>query len=121
MHKLRGHVSHFEVASVSFDQYILTIALREFDTRRKTACGMVHVTFQGVIGFKMLYEGDLLNYPFPVNPGASYWHKITEDGWWIQEKLLNNLSTETSKEYLIASENECVCVLSIQDPVTLFA
>ena len=120
MKELRGHVSHIELASMNFDQFILTVALREYDNSQ-SVCGMVHVKFTAVIGFKMLDEGNFLSYPFPENCANYYCHKINKNGWWAQEKSSKNLSTVKANEYLIATQNECVCVLDSGEPLIIMA
>jgi len=120
MRKIRDHVSHIELAFLSFDQFILTVALREYD-QSQSVSGMVHVKFKAVIGFKMLDEGNLLKFPFPNNCTEYYCHRIKENGWWNQEVSSNNFSTVEGNEYLIATQNECVCILDYEEPQIILA
>ena len=113
--KVENNISHIELASVNFDQWILTIAIRAY-SKDQSVLGMVHVIFKGVRGFRYLDEGDMLQYPFPQNSTRNYVQLINTDGWLSQESDYGNIVTDSHKEYLISTINECVCVLSTVEP-----
>lgn len=111
-------ISNIEVASVNFDQWILTVALRAYAADQSVK-GMVHVIFKGVRGFRYLDEGDMLAYPFPENCTTKYIHVINQKGWSQQETEFGNIVTPGHKEYLVATDHECICILAHQEPVVI--
>ena len=113
--QIADNISHIEMASVNFDQWILTIAIRAYSSDQ-SVLGMVHVIFKGVRGFRYLDEGDMLKYPFPNNSTRNYVQLIKKDGWSNQESEYGNIVTEGHNEYLISTINECMCVLSSEEP-----
>jgi len=113
-----GDISHIEIASVNFDQWMFTVALRAYG-KDQSVKGMVHVIFKGVRGFRYLDEGDMLNYPFPENCTKKYVQAITQEGWSQQETGFGNIVTSGHTEYLVATDNECLCVLAHEQPVVI--
>ncbi|MEM9568938.1 MAG: hypothetical protein AAF974_11585 [Cyanobacteria bacterium P01_E01_bin.34] len=109
-------VSHIEIASVNFDQWILTIALRIYDLNQSVK-GMVHGIFKGVRGFRCLDEGDMLKFAFPREGERKYVKVISEGGWLSQEIQFGNIVATGQKEYLVATDNECICILACEHPV----
>jgi len=118
MVKLDSGVTSIELASINFDQWILAVSLRTYSSSDKVN-GMVALVFTEVRGFRYLDEGDMLNYPWPENATASYFHKMTRGGWKEQEEKYGNAVMGIGTEYLISTENECLCVLANQDPVVV--
>lgn len=111
-------ISHIEIASVNFDQWMLTVALRAYAIDQSVK-GMVHVVFKGVRGFRYLDEGDMLKYPFPSNSTRNYVQAIAQEGWAQQESEFGNIVTSGHTEYLVATENECLCVMAHEQPVVI--
>lgn len=111
-------ISHIEIASVNFDQWILTVALRAYE-KDQSVKGMVHVIFKGVRGFRYLDEGDMLQYPFPDDCTRKYYQAVTQEGWLQQETEFGNTVNSGHTEYLVATANECLCVLAHEQPVVV--
>ena len=86
---IEDSISHIELASVNFDQWMLTLALRAY-AKDQTVKGMVHVVFKGVRGFRYLDEGDMLKYPFPRDWNKRYVQLINDEGWSKQETQFGN-------------------------------
>lgn len=118
MFKLDSCVTSIELASLHFDQWILTASLRTYNSSDEIN-GMVALVFTEVRGFRYLDEGDMLNYPWPENATKSYFHKVAQGGWKEQEEKYGNTVMGVGAEYLIATANECLCVLANQDPVVV--
>ena len=115
LNQLENDISHIELASIIFDQWILTIALRAY-SKDQSVLGMVHVIFRGVRGFRYLDEGDMLKYSFPKNSIRNYVQLVKKGGWSSQEFEYGNIVSEDHNEYLISTINECVCVFSTVKP-----
>ena len=111
-------ISYFEIASVNFDLWILTVALIAYN-HDQSVCGIIHVVFKKVGGFRLLDEGDMLMYPFPEGCTRKYVQEIPENYWMKQEMGFGNIVHNSSKEYLIATENECLCVISSEEPTVI--
>ena len=111
-------ISHIEIASINFDQWILTIALRAYESNGNVK-GVVYLIFKGVCGFRYLDEGDMLKYPFPDNCTRNYVQTIAKDGWAQQEIDFGNIVTSGHQEYLVATINECVTVLAYEKPIII--
>ena len=118
MVKLDSGVTSIELASINFDQWILTVSLRTYGSSGEVN-GMVALVFTEVRGFRCLDEGDMLNYPWPENAASSYFHKMEPGGWQEQEEKYGNAVMGIGAEYLVATENECLCVLASRDPVVV--
>lgn len=116
--EVEQEISSIELASVNFDQWILTVVLRAYASDQSVK-GMVHVIFKGVRGFRHLDEGDMLQYPFPQSSTRRYVHQIGKRGWSQQESEFGNIVLSGHKEYLIATSNECICVLAHDAPTIL--
>lgn len=108
-------VSSVEVASINFDQWILTIAIRLYGKKpEQPVIGMTHVVFYNPRGFRLLDEGDMLQFPWDrVSKSKSFVHRVDEGGWLDLEKNAGNLiHAESHNEYLIITGNECVSVIT---------
>lgn len=118
MVKLDSCVASIELASIHFDQWILTVSLRTYNSS-SAVNGMVALVFTEVRGFRYLDEGDMLNYPWPENAATSYFHEMVHGGWKEQEEKYGNALPGISAEYLISTANECLCVIANQQPVVV--
>ena len=111
-------VSHIELAHVVFDQWNLTISLRKY--AQGEVEGMAQVIFPNVGGFRYLDEGEMLMYSFPATSIEQYVVAVETGGWAQQEREFGNLTgVDGYSEYLIATTNECLCVLSHNEPLLL--
>lgn len=73
------------------------------------------ISFSGVLGFRVLDEGDLLEF-WPECSGKNGWiFKIISGGWFDQESRRSGFihaHTFSGIEYFVATGNECISVLS---------
>ena len=81
---------------------------------------IVFVEFEGVIGFRVLDERNILEY-WPTCSTPNGWIYEIESGGWIHSETirLKNYDSEfhSAKEYLVGGIDECVSVLSLQAPI----
>jgi hypothetical protein len=104
-----------ELARIEYDAGRLTIGV--FSDGRQIAL----VQFKSVEGFRVLDEGDLLEF-WPMcqwAPGKWLW-EIHEGGWFEFESTRPGFIREKLKgaaEYLVVGVNECVSVISHTRPV----
>ena len=112
-------VSHLEVASVNYDQWILTVALRAYEKPEQRVGAMIHVIFERAEGFRMLDEGKMLNYPWKeLKPDEYFVHEVPKGGWLDLESGAGNMYlSDGAKEYVVATMNECVSVIAWEPPV----
>lgn len=103
---------------MNFDQWILTVALRAYSDDQSVK-GMVHIIFKRVRGFRHLDEGDMPRYPFPKDCIKKYVQVINEQAWAEQESDYGNIVTTGHAEYLVATQNECLCVFAYEQPVII--
>lgn len=74
------------------------------------------VEFERVRGFRLLDEGDLLEFWSERQPDGWLW-QIDEGGWRDLEKQRSGFVTQdAATEYLIAGQNDCVSVLAHGSP-----
>lgn len=111
-------VSHVEIASVNFDQWTLTVALRAYAKADQSVLGMIHVVFDQVEGFRLLDEGAMLRFPWKrLSDDGAFVHRIPEGGWLDLERDAGNiLPAAGAAEYLIVTQNECVSVIAYAEP-----
>lgn len=78
------------------------------------------VTFEEVAGFRVLDEGDLLEF-WPECSSAHGWlFHVLDGGWFSQESERRGFLARDTKlvtEYLVNGTNDCVNVLSWSKPV----
>jgi len=116
--RIEKGISHIELGHLSFDQWNLALSIRKYSGDE--VVGMAKLVFPGVRGFRYLDEGDMLQYPYPEGAHLNYFSEVKAGGWLLQEAAFGNITTpEGCKEYLISTDNECVCVLSHENPILL--
>jgi hypothetical protein len=78
------------------------------------------IRFKNVAGFRCLDEGDLTSYWGNKDLSGKWLIEITEGGWQDSEYVNGNciISKQDSeiREFLIMSENDCISILSTDDP-----
>lgn len=103
-----------EIACIEFKSGRLDITTQSTDGNQS-----VRVIFSEIAGFRVLDEGDLLEF-WPTCSSAKDWiFQITEGGWFDQECLRSGFVRGDIKEineYLISGINECVSVFSWAPP-----
>lgn len=78
------------------------------------------VTFEDVTGFRVLDEGDLLEFWPECSSPRGWLFRVLEDGWFSQESQRSGfLARDTKKvtEYLITGVDDCVNVLAWSEPL----
>ena len=113
------NVSHVEIASINFDQWILTIAVRLYRKGDQKVMGMTHVIFRDAVGFRLLDENEMLNFPWTRLHGSkSFVNVVESDGWLeLEWKAGNFAHTQNMKEYIVATGNECVSIIARDKPI----
>lgn len=114
---LDNGISHIEVASINYDQWILTIAIRNYD-HEQNVIGMTHVIFEDVEGFRLLDEGAMLMFPWDkLTQSESFVHLVPGNGWYSMEYNVGNMYLpDTAREYIVKTNNECVSVIAYSQP-----
>ncbi|MEH6783857.1 MAG: hypothetical protein V7688_08255 [Alcanivorax jadensis] len=104
-----------EVTDVEYDLYILRLTLKF-----ESLDGPVYVEFDGVKGFRVLDEGDLLEFwDERVRADGWLWN-VQEGGWQDLERNREGFLSrpdEGYKEYLICGVDDCVSILSFGPPL----
>ena len=110
--------SHVEIASVNFDQWILTVGIRLYKKKDESVMGMAHVVFEQPLGFRVLDEGAMLSFPWSsLSDEPSYVHLVRKGGWLDMERDAANIFTaDNVQEYVIVTCNECVSVIAYSEP-----
>lgn len=108
--------SRVELHHLEYDLHSLTLQLQDLGTQR-----VVQVRISAVEGFRMLDEGDLLEFWPQCSDG--WLHEITAGGWFDQERLRPGfLSGDRAlKEYLVSGVDRCLSILAWEAPVILQA
>lgn len=105
-----------EVVRVSYDIPTLSIDVKSFDMDEDKAT----VKFDRIVGFRVLDEGDLLEFWNDQRPKGWLW-EVVENGWFDFEKtrdeFLSACHEDELKEYLILGINDCVNVLTFKTPI----
>ncbi|MGZ9675626.1 hypothetical protein [Flavobacterium sp. GNP001] len=108
--------SNPEIFNISYDLWTLKISLG-FDGINKP----IYIIFKNVIGFRVLDEGNLLEF-WDKEVRASGWlWKVESRGWFELEKLRSGFLAqhhgESHNEFLVAGINDCVSVLAESEPI----
>ena len=111
-----GHTfrSRVFLSEVNYDtrRLVVTVTSPEEDKA-------VSATFPEVIGFRVLDEGDLLEF-WPTCAADNGWLFAIHEGGWFDQELarggfLHDKQTGLT-EYFIASQNDCISVLAGEAP-----
>ncbi|BBP81072.1 MULTISPECIES: hypothetical protein [Pseudomonas] len=106
--------SRMELLHLDYDLDTLTLQLQAPGTSTE-----IRVRIPAVEGFRLLDEGDLLEFWPHCSDG--WLHAITAGGWFDQERLRPGfLSGDRAlKEYLVSGVDRCLSVLAWEAPVIL--
>ncbi|WIO73603.1 hypothetical protein QP938_09890 [Porticoccaceae bacterium LTM1] len=77
------------------------------------------VTFDSSVGFRVLDEGNLLEYWDHLNLNDGWLFQISSGGWYDLESTRSGFVSQNHsdvREYLIVGLNECISVLSMEPP-----
>ena len=103
-----------EVTDITYDLWLLRITLHFENIDHP-----VYVVFDKVRGFRVLDEGDLLEFWKP-DVGAKGWlWRVEKGGWFALESLREGFvsgSIKDYKEFLVLGQNECVSVIAYDIP-----
>ena len=109
---------HPSVVGINYDASALHIALSLNDERRVD----LQNCFNKPVGFRVLNEGDLLEFWENHDHGSHWLYLVREGGWNDLESTRDGyLSSNQSdlNEYLVVGRKECVSVLSHDRPVII--
>lgn len=101
-----------EVGRLDYDLWTLRITLHFGDA---PPC---YLTFRDLSGFRVLREGDLLEYWGPGRPEGWLW-EVEAGGWRDSESQRSGFvsgDTKGIREFLVAGDVDCISVLSSSLP-----
>jgi hypothetical protein len=111
-----GHLfrSRAFVSDVHYDTAKLAVTVTSPDERTSFVA-----TFTEVVGFRVLDEGDLLEF-WPACAAVNGWLFRVRDGGWLDQEIVRpgflHEKVPGLDEYFIASQNDCISVLAGQAP-----
>jgi|SRR5882672_5114541 len=103
-----------EVIAVGFDIRVLRVTVEFRPTR-----DWVYIDFSFPRGFRVLDEGDLVEYWRAPHAQESFLFEVESGGWLDLEAQRSGFVSTQRKdvtEYLVAGEEACVSVLAIERP-----
>ena len=110
-----------EILNIDYDLWTLRITLKFFKSDN-----VIYVVFKNVIGFRVLDEGNLLEYWNPEIRVSGWMWEVEEGGWFDMEKLRTEFveglyENKLRKEYLLSGINDCVSVITTSKPEILYS
>lgn len=110
--------SNPEIYNVNYDLWTLKITLSFSDHPNP-----VYVIFKNVVGFRVLDEGNLLEFwDNDIRVPGWIW-KVESGGWFELEKLRSGFLAQhhgtNHDEYLISGINDCVSVIAKSEPIII--
>jgi len=107
-----------EIFNVNYDLWTLKLTLSFNDHP-----SLVYLIFKNVVGFRVLDEGNLLEFwDSEVRTPGWIW-KVESGGWFELEKLRSGFLAQyhaiSHNEYLILGINDCVSVISESEPIII--
>lgn len=103
-----------EITRVDYDLHNLVVHIEPtYDAEP------IVVTFDSSLGFRVLDEGNLLEFWDHFNLKDGWLFQISSGGWYDLESKRNGFVSQHHsdvREYLIIGVNECVSVLSVEPP-----
>jgi hypothetical protein len=100
-----------EVVGVSFDLWVLRLALDFPGVKAPT-----YVEFDDVVGFRVLDEGDLLEFWKPEVRKPGWLWRVTRGGWRELEATRPGFARTDVQEFLVLGINDCVSVFATGEP-----
>ena len=103
-----------EVVGIHFDLWLLRVVLSFPEVKAPT-----YVDFDVVSGFRVLDEGDLLEFWAPDVRAPGWLWRVTGGGWLDLECTRSGFlrrDVPEMKEYLVAGVNDCVSVFAGVEP-----
>lgn len=105
-----------EITNISYDLWTLQITL-QFSKGEPP----VYIKFKDIEGFRVIDEGNLLEFWNPKIKTDNWLFKVNNGGWLDLEKSRKGFVSGVSpsdnlKEYLVAGCNDCVSVLTLMEP-----
>ncbi|BCV46153.1 hypothetical protein I6M54_15885 [Shewanella algae] len=102
-----------ELLSVNYDLWTLRLTLTNDNNQA------IYLDFESVEGFRVLDEGQLLEFWSKESP--PYWVFEVISGGWLEQEAKRDGAPFLEvggklKEYLVAGLNECVSVLAFAEP-----
>lgn len=109
-----------EIYNITYDLWTLKITLGFDDIESP-----IYVVFKNVIGFRVLDEGNLLEF-WDKEARVPGWIWTVESGGWFElEKLRAGFLAQdhgnSHNEYLVSGINDCVSVLAESEPMIIRA
>ncbi|MBC5833932.1 hypothetical protein L1S34_14455 [Flavobacterium sp. K77] len=109
-----------EIYNVTYDLWTLKITLGFDDIKSP-----IYVIFKNVVGFRVLDEGNLLEFwDKDVRVPGWIW-RVESGGWFELEKLragfLAQHHGDSHNEYLISGINDCLSVIAESEPIIMKA
>ena len=105
----------YELTRVSYDLHTLSVQVESANIR-------LRVSFNAPTGFRVLDEGDLLEFWPACSSNNGWLYEITQGGWLAFEAGRNGFLSNQVKglrEFFVAGENECVSVFALEEPLVL--
>lgn len=106
--------SRHEVTEIEYRSGRLEITSRSLDVTQ-----IVRLNFLEVAGFRVLDEGDLLDFWPACSSSNGQIFEIVEGGWFDQERLRTGFirgDIKEIKEYLVTGIDDCVSVFAWSPP-----
>lgn len=100
-----------EVVAVAFDLWVLRLTLHFPQSVYPT-----YVEFEEVAGFRVLDEGDLLEFWGPEVKKPGWLWRVTAGGWREPELTRSGFLRTDAREFLVLGINDCVSVFSGGEP-----
>jgi len=105
-----------EIVNISYDLWTLRITLSFEKIDRP-----IYVTFKRIRGFRVLDEGNLLEFWNPAVRVPGWIWLVENGGWFDLEKLRGGFvesyhDNEFLKEYLITGINDCISIFASCEP-----
>jgi hypothetical protein len=105
-----------EINNINYDLWTLKITLYFSEISRP-----IYIIFKDIVGFRVLDEGNLLEFwDNEVRTSGWIW-KVESGGWFELEKLRSGFLAQyhgnSHNEFLISGINDCISIIAESDPV----
>lgn len=100
------------INNISYDSWLLRVSLF-FSTEEIRQ--MVYVDFTDIIGFRVLDNGNLVEFWRDERPNGWLW-EVSSGGWFDLEKQREGFVTDILTEYLVIGIDDCISILSPSAP-----
>ena len=112
-----------EIIGIDYDLWTLR-AILSFSIAEQIVEKRIYIIFKNIVGFRVLDEGNLLEFWNPDTRASGWLWEVEKGGWLDLEKLRHGFvegyhENEYRKEFLVLGQNNCLSIITNSAPIII--